>query len=294
MPKLHKNRKIKRTKGESIIFFIVGVIFFVYAITFIVPCLWMVMSSFKNFVDYTLDLTAGTPFKLPETWVWQNYVDAFEMMEVEGTNFIGMIFNTLWQTFLPMGIAIIVSTAFAYTVSSMPFKGRNFLYGLVVTIMIMPIMTSGGATFKLYRILGIYDTPFAFLTGCFGFGNFFYYYAFFKGVSRSYAEAVYIDGGGEFSAFFKVILPQAASMIGVFCILGFISGWNSYMDVLLYLPSYPSVGSGLYIMKNTFLRTGKDPIYFAGSTVAMLPTLLMFCTFSDKIMTSVSIGGLKG
>ena len=64
--------------------------------------------------------------------------------------------------------------------------------------------------------------------------------------------------------------------------------------MLLYLPSYPSVGSGLYIVKNTFLRTGKDPIYYAGSTIAMIPTLLMFVAFSDKIMTNMSIGGLKG
>lgn len=293
MIRLKKN-KTKRTAAERIIFSLFSILFFAYAVTLVVPCLWLVMSSFKHFADYTLDLTAGQPFKIPEEWVWKNYADAFGIMEVEGTNFLGMIFNTLWQTIPPMIIATLVSSAFSYTVSKIPFKGSGFLYALVVTIMIMPIMTGGGATFKLYRTLGIYDSPLVFFIGCFGFGNFFYYYAFFKNISNSYAEAVYIDGGGEFTAFFKVILPQAASLIGVFFVLGFISGWNQYMTTLLYLPSYPGVGSGMYIVKNTFLRTGKDPIYFAGSTLVMLPTLIMFAAFSDKIMTSVSIGGLKG
>ncbi len=284
----------KRTRFEKVIFFIAGVLFLFYAATLVVPCFWMVMSSFKGFADYTLDLTAGQPFRFPKTWVWENYVDAFSVMEVEGTNFIGMIFNSLWQALLPMGISVFVSTAFAYTISRFDFPGRNFLYMLVVTIMVMPLMTSGGATFKLYKMLGIYDTPLISVAGALGFGNFFYYYAFFKNVSKSYSEAVYIDGGGEFSAFFKVVLPQAIPLVIALCVLSFIASWNDYMSILLYLPSYPSVASGLYIVKNTFLRTGKDPIYYAGSTIAMIPTLILFAAFSDKIMSNMSIGGLKG
>lgn len=285
---------IKRTKGEQIVFFVAWVLFFAYAATLIVPTLWMVMSSFKNFADYTLDLTAGEPFKLPTTWVWQNYVDAFQIMEVEGTNFLGMIFNSLWQSLMPIAISIIVSTAFAYTVARFEFPGRNAIYTLIITVMVMPIMTGSGATFKLYRTLGLYDSPMMSVVSALGWGNFLYYYAFFKSVSRHYSEAVYIDGGGEFSAFFKVVLPQAVPLITALAVMSFIARWNDYMSILLYLPSYPSVGSGLYIVKNTFLRTGKDPIYYAGSTIAMIPTLAIFVAFSDKIMSNMSIGGLKG
>lgn len=293
-PFKRKRIGIKRSKGEGVVFFIAGALFLFYAALLIVPTLWMVMSSFKHFADYTLDLTDGKPFKLPETWVWQNYADAFLMMEVEGTSFLGMIFNSLWQALIPIAISMLVSTAFAYTVARFEFPGRNLIYTLIITVMVMPIMTGSGATFKLYRMLGLYDTPFLKIVGALGWGNFMYYYGFFKSVSRSYSEAVYIDGGGEFTTFFNIILPQAIPIITALSVLSFIASWNDYLNVLLYLPSYPSVGSGLYIVKNTFLRTGKDPIYYAGSTIAMIPTLLMFVAFSDKIMTNMSIGGLKG
>ena len=294
MKRFIRLNKHKRTKGELLIFSVVAILFFVYAITLIVPCLWLVMSSFKNFADYQLDLTAGNPFKLPTQWEVSNYIEAFTMMEVEGTNFVGMIFNSLWQAFLPMAITVIVSSAFSYTLARFKFPGRDAIYTLIITVMVMPIMTGGGASFKLYKNLGLYDSPMMFVVNAIGFGNFFYYYAFFKNVSANYAEAVYIDGGGEFSAFFKVILPQAIPLIIALSVIGFIASWNDYMTILLYMPSYPSVASGLYIVKNTFLRSGKIPIYYAGSTIAMIPTLVMFGAFSDKIMSNMSIGGLKG
>lgn len=286
--------RVKRTRGERIVFTIAGVIFFLYAAALVVPVLWMVMSSFKNFADYNLDLTAGRPFKLPTEWMWKNYIDAFNMMEVDGSNFAVMLFNSLWQSLLPIAIQAVVSTAFAYTMSRFQFPGRNAIYTLIITVMVLPIMTGGGATFKLYQQLGLYDSPMLSVVSALGWGSFLYYYAYFQNISKSYAEAVYIDGGGEFTTFFKIMLPQAMPLIIALSVMSFIDRWNDYLSILLYLPSYPSVGSGLYVLKSAFLRTGKDPLYFAGSTVAMIPTLVLFGAFSDTIMSNMSMGGLKG
>ena len=252
------------------------------------------MSSFKHFADYQLDLTDGQPFKLPTQWMWENYRDAFEMMEVDGTSYVGMVFNSLWQSTLPIAVQVFFSASFAYTVARFEFPGRTFLYGLVITIMVLPIMSGNGAGFKLAVNLGLYDNPLKLIVDATGWGSFLYYYAFFKSVSKSYSEAVYIDGGGEFSTFFNIILPQAIPLITAMSVMSFIGRWNDYMTILLYLPSYPSIGSGLYILKSSFLRTGKDPVYYAGSTIALMPTLIVFIACSDKIMSNMSMGGLKG
>lgn len=289
-----KSNRIKRSRMEQVIFCIAGCFLFVYAVSLVVPMLWLLMSSLKDFADYTLDLTAGHPFRLPTEWRFDNYSEAFEMMTVENTSFLGMVFNSLWQSIPPLAINTVISMSFAYTLAKFEFPGRNLIYSGIIAIMVIPIMTGGGALFKLYRDTGLYDNPLMYLVGAFGWGNFLYNYSFFKNVSGSYAEAVYIDGGGEFTAFFKVVFPQALSLILAMGVLGFISAWNNYLDVLLYMPSYPSVSSGLYILKNTFLRQGKDTIYYAGSVIAMIPTLVLFGLFSDKIMTNMSIGGLKG
>ncbi len=296
MSRIHKktNGKIKRTGGERVVYLVIGILFFVYALTLFVPFLWLIMSSFKPFADYTLDLTAGKPFKLPEVWQWGNYVNAFKMMSVNGVSFLRMFFNSLWQTALPITVSVLVSSAFAYTIATFDFKGKTLIYTLVITVMIMPVIGNGGATFKLYRQLGLYDSPLLSIVQATGFGSFLYYHAFFKSVSKDYREAVYIDGGGEFTTFFHIILPQAVPLISSLAVIDFIARWNDYMSILLYLPSYPSVGSGLYILKNTFLITGKDTIYYAGSVIGMLPTLILFIAFSDKIMKNMSMGGLKG
>ena len=287
-------KKIKRTKGEQVVFATAFVLFFLYALTLLVPALWMVISSFKHFADYQLDLATGNAFKLPTKWMWKNYVDAFQMMEVDGTTYVGMILNSLWQSLLPIAIQAIIPPAFAYTMSRFEFPGRNAIYTLIITIMVIPLMTGSGAAFQLRWDLGLYDNPLLSVVEALGWGSFLYYYAFFKNISRSYSEAVYIDGGGEFSTFFKIILPQAIPLITALSVMSFIARWNDYMSILLYYPSYPSIGSGLYIVKSSFLRTGKDPVYYAGSTIAMIPTLAVFIAFADKIMSNMSMGGLKG
>ena len=80
----------------------------------------------------------------------------------------------------------------------------------------------------------------------------------------------------------------------VLMLMNFIGGWNDYTAPTLYLPSYPTLASGMYQVANTLQRTGRVPIYFAGLVMSVIPILLLFCVFGNKMMTSVSIGGLKG
>ena len=119
-------------------------------------------------------------------------------------------------------------------------------------------------------------------------------YGFFKNVSWSYAEAVFIDGGGHYTVFFKIMLPQALGPIATLFIMSFIGNWNDYMSVIMYLPSYQTLASGLYTYRAVQTRSVNFPEYFAGLLVSMLPILLLFSLFSDVIMKNMSVGGLKG
>lgn len=119
-------------------------------------------------------------------------------------------------------------------------------------------------------------------------------YAFFKNISWEYAEAAFIDGAGHFTVFFKIMLPMAVPVVGALALLNGIGAWNAYMDVLLYNPDWPTLASGLYGLSRTLPRLGNTPAYYAALVIALIPILVLFCIFSDKIMKNFSVGGLKG
>lgn len=286
-----------RTKGERIVFTFVFALFGLYAVSMVIPFVWMIINSFKDYVEFTMDVFNGDIFALPDEWMFSNYIKVFSMIETpDGIGLGEMIFNNVWEAVLPLISGTLCSTYFAYVMSRFRFKARNLIYGVVIFSFTIPIVGNGGAYYKLIGELGLYNNPLLYIVSSLGFGGmgFMLYYGFFKNIPTSYAEAVYIDGGGEFTVFFKIILPQAKPLITALCVGSFINSWNDYTTPLLYMPSYPSLASGLYLVKNTLLRTGKDSIYFAGLVVTTIPILIVFLCFSDTIMENMSIGGLKG
>ena len=83
-------------------------------------------------------------------------------------------------------------------------------------------------------------------------------------------------------------------MLLTYAITGAIANWNEYQTMILYLPSFPTLASGLFEYKENAVRMANFPVYFAGLILSVVPTLVLFCAFSNRIMTSISIGGLKG
>lgn len=302
MPKHDRRRGRKplferRTVGERIAFSVIWLLFVVYSVTLIYPFIWLFLSSVKPFTEYTVGMANGETFALPKTWRWENYSEVFSMIETgDGVTFFGMIFNSIWQSVLPIIVSTLLGTWFAYIVSRFRFPGRGFLYGVIIFSMTVPVVGNSGGYFKLVSDLGLYNNPLFSVFTAIPFGGmaFMVYYGFFKNIPHSYAEAVYMDGGGEFTVFFRIMLPQAIPIIIALAVQSFVGTWNDYLTPLLYLPSYSSLASGMYLVKNTLIRNGKDPLYFAGLIVTLIPVLAVFIAFSDKMMESMSIGGLKG
>ena len=77
-------------------------------------------------------------------------------------------------------------------------------------------------------------------------------------------------------------------------LLLFINKWNDYMSPLLYLPKMPTLATGLYRYQIIVERNGNYPVLYAGLFMCLLPILIIFIIFSDKMMNNINIGGLKG
>lgn len=291
----------KRNRGEKVLFVVVFVLFTVYAISLILPFLYLLSNSLKGGLEYLSDLNHGHSMALPDTWIFSNYIEAFTgmaMVDSDGNKVYmpTMFFNSIWYSLLCSVGTVIASTLTSYCVAKYKFKVRGFFYGIAVFTLIIPIVSTTGAMFKLASAIGIYNTPlYPLLVNFSGFGfNFLVMYGFFSNIPWSYAEAVFIDGGGHGTVFFKIMLPQAMPPMLTLVLIAFIGAWNDYQTVLLYLPDFPTLASGIYRIQQSLTRGGNYPIYFAGLLVSIVPIVVLFACFSNTIMKNLTVGGIKG
>ena len=290
---LEKNILDTRSKGERWIFAVAFAVLGIHCLTLLIPVAWMLMSILKTSEEYLF----GNPFALPSEWLFSNFWEAFDSLHTtDGVTFFEMLFNSIWYTVLATFLSVFMPATTGYVMSKYKFRGREFIFAVAVTAMILPIVGTSAAYLKFMMDTGMYDTPlyvvWQFLGGF--TGQFLVYYGYFRSVSWEYAEAAKIDGAGHFSIYFKIMLPQAVPVLLTYTIVNFITHWNEYQNVLLYLPSFPTLAAGLFSYGEIAKRSGNFPQYFAGLFISMIPTLLLFAFFSKRIMGSVSLGGLKG
>lgn len=290
----------RNSLSEKIIYNLVFLILVCYTICLFYPLLWMLFSSVKNIVDYTLE-----PFSLPNTWCFSNYIEIFKVLKLQILNgdvlrdvYIGeMFFNSLLYSVGAALAGVFVPCLTAYAVAKYDFKLRNVFYNIAIIIMILPIVGSLPSQLRLMSALHFTDTFIGvWIMGAGGFGmNFLLLYSAFKTVSWSYAEAAFIDGASHFTVFFRIMMPMIKGTFGALFLLGFINVWNDYMTPMLYLPNKPTIAYGIFRFQFDAASMGYSmPYILAGFTVAMLPIIVLFLFFRKTVMTSMTMGGLKG
>ena len=305
MKKRNKESSIlfKRSGREKIIFGIVFAFMVIYSFTMLYALFFLITNSFESRLGYLDKLSSeGNPFALPEVWHWENYAKAFGELSFTSVNTgkelgLGVMFlNSIWYIGFTVGGGILASAFMAYALSKYKFKANGFIYGVAIFSMTIPVVGNMGASFKLMSDLNIYNTPWYVILTCFsgtGF-NFLILYGVFKNISWSYAEAVFVDGGGHFTVFFRIMLPQTFTPMLALAVVAAIGCWNDYMTPLLYLPDFPTVASGIYQIDLEFSRIGDIPATFAGLVISILPMLVLYAACSNIIMKNFTMGGLKG
>ena len=284
-----------RTRGEKILYAFVFFILFVWALTFLIPGVWLVIQSLHDQWGYYVAVSFDGPFAIPDDWHFDNYIKTFSMLDANGVNYGGMLLNTLWYMVLAIFYCPIWTVITSYVFSKYKFRGREFLYALIIFAMVIPIVGTGGARYKLIADLKLYDSGplYVLATGIGGFGgSFLIMYGIFKNISWSYAEAVFIDGGSDYTVFLRIMLPQALPAISALAVTSMIGIWNEYAAIIMYKPSYLTVAAGLYYVS---LNTSRiKPIYYSGLIISIIPVLVLFSFAAEGMMKNLSIGGIKG
>ena len=300
--KIKENRKLEKRNLRAVEWTLYGLLI-VYCITLFIPLLWMLVNSLKSYSDYLLH-----SFQLPEEWVFENYAEVFKVFKVDYVaksgnivryGFPDMALYSVLYTFGFSAFHVFVTMQCAYVISKYKFRGGRFLYSLGIVVMIVPIIGSMPSAMVVRKGMGLYNNMFLHIltsqTTAFSGMHFLLLYAAFKRVPNAYREAVFIDGGGHFTAFFKIVLPQVfPSCVAVF-VLQFLATWSDYNVFIIWLPSYPSLSVGMYLFQENAAKQGIPmPVILAVFVVVIIPTTALYIATQNILMSKFSVGGLKG
>lgn len=284
------NRIKQRSGSEIVVFSIASFILLIFGLTYIVAFLWGVIAGFKTHDDLILN-----PFAFPETWHPENYLDVFSLLEVNGVNMLGMIFNSVWLVAGGATLSVFGATLMAYAVTKYDFFGKKFLVVVNIIIMTLPIIGALPSRYKLFSTFGFINSPTILLAYFGGFGAFnLYMCAFFRGVSPTYSEAARIDGANDFVILFKIILPLAKGILTALLIMDAVTIWNDYSTALIYMPKLPTLATGIYLFNTEMTYRARMDILMAATIISAMPPLILYAIGHKSILNNVSLGGIKG
>jgi multiple sugar transport system permease protein len=292
-PVTGRRRWLSLLLTQSILPRIVAILF---AILFIVPFYWMLISALKS----PREATRVPPTLIPETWVWQNFPDA--------VSFIPFFQFALNSAVITLGItvgSILSNTLIAYGFSRIDWPGRDKVFYLCLATIFLPYPVILVALFDIFGKLpsfGIQDstswvnTFLPLIVPAF-FGNPFYIFLmrqFMLSIPRELSDAARVDGASEFQTFWKVILPLTKPAVTVVAIFAAVAAWNEFLLPLLYLheqSKYPlAVGLAFF--------TGEHDVSYnllmAAATLVVLPVVAVFLLAQRFFIEGVTVGGVKG
>ena len=294
-----QNILTQRDGVEKVIFGIVFTIISIQILTILIPLGFMLMNSFKGRMEFNVT-NLWTP---PKNWLFKNWGESFKYLVVGDSkatevSFIGMVWNSLWQTCVRATILSLTPMLVGYVYARYDFYGKKAVMAVYLFTMTLPLFGSGGAYMKFIHDVGLFDSPLYFiLTSWNGRSpSVFIYSAAFTGLSHAYKEAAELDGASRLRIFFSIEARMTAPIFWTFFINNTFGLWNDYLNVLLYQPSFTNLSTGLYLFGTKFEKSGNmhTPIYWCGLIIGSIPPLVLFGFSSDLIFKNMALGGLKG
>jgi ABC-type glycerol-3-phosphate transport system permease component len=259
------------------------------SVVFVIPALWMISTSVKA----TAQVWAIPPVWIPDRFLWENYTKPWSLLP-----FPLFYRNTIVITFFSMiGIAL-SSSIVAYGFARLRFRGRRFLFLLVLSTMMLPSYVTLIPQYVLFNWLGWINTfkPLIVPRYFGGAFNIFLLRQFMMTISRELDDAARIDGAGYFGIFVRIILPLTRPALGVVAINSFTFNWNNFMAPLIYLQQQKNftVAIGLRVLQGDYF--GEFPVQYIMSMtfISLIPVILAFFVAQRFFIQGIVITGVKG
>ncbi|MCI5872117.1 MAG: carbohydrate ABC transporter permease [bacterium] len=286
---------------ERLYKFFIYVVLILLAVSIIVPVGWVFMASVKQNKEFY-----GNPWTLPESFYWQNFVDAWNTAKMGE-----YMLNSVIVTALALIILLLVALPAAYGLSRFKFRGNKFLNtafmgGLFINVnyIVVPIflMLRDGDVWlknvigKSFLLNNLVVLAIVYAATALPF-TIYLLSGYFATLAHDYEEAAYIDGASYSTTMWKIIFPMAKPSIITVILFNFLSFWNEYIISMTLMSSAKgpkTLPVGLLNLMQAQQSAAQYGIMYAGLVIVMLPTLILYICVQNKLTQGMTVGGLKG
>jgi len=259
----------------------------IFSLVFLIPFFWLVTTSFKT----EANINAWPPQIIPHPVTLEHY-----KLGLQGIPFGLYLVNTLTLCLLNVIGTVLSCSLVAYGLAQIRWKGRNTLFWIIISTMMLPYQVVMVPMFAVFTKFGWVDTYLPLVVPAF-LGNAFFIFLlrqFFLSVPKALVDAAKIDGCNEFQIYWSIVMPLARPALATVALFSFLATWNDFLGPLIYLfdEKHFSLSLGLQM----FL--GEYGNYFgrlmAISTLAIIPVIVLFFFTQKTFIRGITMTGVKG
>ena len=259
------------------------------ATMFLIPFLWMVRTSLMHLGEIFLQ-----PIRwIPSRFLWSNYPKAMEVVP-----FLLYFRNSVFVALSGVIGTVFTSSMVAYAFARLRAPGRDLLFVLLLSTMMLPYIVTLVPMYLVFRSLGWLDTYRPLIVPQYFGGGAFYVFMlrqFFMTLPLELDDAAKIDGCGFFGIFWRLILPLSKPALATVAIFAFYSNWNNFIGPLIYLNTMEkyTLPVGLTFFVNIRAHTDWN-LLMAASVMVLVPCLVLFFSGQRYFVQGITLTGLKG
>lgn len=290
---LHRPSVSPRRASQTIVRALTYAIVLALCVLFGFPLFWTAMSSLKTIPE----MFSFPPISIPAAPQWANYWTVLNIDYPVGRWFINSVLIVVLTTFG----TIVTSSLVAYSFARFEYRGRDILFMITLSTMMLPAQVTLIPQFVLFYKLGWVNTHLPlWVPHWFGGGAFaiFLMRQFFLTLPRDLDEAALIDGAGYFRIFWSILMPLCKPVLATLAIITIIASWSDFLGPLIYLntPEKFTVSVGLQFF-NAVPEVGGEPmqhLLMAACVMSMVPIILMFFFGQRFFVQGIVMSGIKG
>lgn len=280
--------KYKKSKRNSIFAWTIAMILaIIWLIISLLPFIFMVLNSFKE----KFEMLSKGVFQLPEKLNWSNYT------EVLSGGFLNYFKNSVIVLAISLVLLLFIAACASYPLARFNFKLANPIYSLIVACMSIPVHITLIPVFKMSKTAGLYDSIWALIGPYIAFAvpiSVFILTSFMREIPREIEESAEIDGCDKIRMFFSIILNLSKPGLATLAIYNGVNMWNEFSFAYTLTQSSENRTLPLAIWEFQGQYSMNTPMIMAVLTLTLLPMIIMFIVFQDKLVKGMTAGAVKG